>query len=36
MRKTFAVGAATSETGCPTGVGRAKRHAIEITRRRNK
>ncbi len=35
MRKTFAVGAATSGTGCPTRVGRASRSALEITLQRD-
>ena len=35
MRKTFAVGPATSGTGCPTRVGRANRRAFEITPRRD-
>jgi hypothetical protein len=35
MRKTFAVGPATSGTGCPTRVGRANRRAFEITPQRD-
>jgi hypothetical protein len=35
MRKTFAAGAATSETGCPTRAGRVNRRAFEITLQRD-
>jgi hypothetical protein len=35
MRETFAVGAATSGTGCPTGVGQANPRAFEITPQRD-
>ena len=35
MRKTFAVGPATSGTGCPTRVSRANRRAFEITPQRD-
>jgi hypothetical protein len=35
MRKTFAAGAATSGTGCPTRVDRANQRAFELTSQRN-
>ena len=35
MRKTFAAGAATSGTGCPTRVNRANRRAFQLTPQRN-
>jgi hypothetical protein len=35
MRKTFAAGAATSETGCPTRVSLANRRVFQLTPQRN-